>query len=261
MDRLPAEQPSVGAVHRALAGKVALVTGASGGIGQGIARRLAADGAAVLVHYNTRSVPAEALAAELGASGQSAIAAGVDLTRSDEVANLFALTADRLGGIDIVVANAGVASPRMPIAEVPDEAVERTLAGNARATFLVLREAARRTRNGGRIVIIGSSTTMHPAVGFSAYAASKAPSLVLTPILAAELAPRGITVNAVAAGPTDAGFLDHWPAEAKTTLAAASPFGRLGTARDTADVVAFLVSEDARWLSGQVLVANGAASV
>ena len=251
----------VGAAHLPLAGKVALVTGASGGIGQGIARRLAADGAAVLLHYNSRSAPAEALVSELDAAGGRAVAAGADLTRSDEVTRLFAVAADYLGGIDIVIANAGVPSPRMPIAEVPDEAVDRTLAGNARATFLVLREAARRTRDGGRIVLIGSSTTMHPAAGFSAYAASKAPTLVLTPILAAELAPRGITVNLVAAGPTDAGFLDHWPAEAKAALAAASPFGRLGTARDTADVVAFLVSDDARWLSGQVLVANGAASV
>jgi 3-oxoacyl-[acyl-carrier protein] reductase len=102
---------------------------------------------------------------------------------------------------------------------------------------------------------------MHPAAGFSAYAASKAPSLVLTPILAVELAPCGITVNLVAAGPTDAGFLDHWSPDAKAALAAASPFGRLGTARDTADVVGFLASDGARWLSGQVLVANGAASI
>ena len=177
------------------------MTGASGGIGQAIARRLSADGAAVLVHYNSRGEEAEALATELTAGDQSAVAAQADLTRPEAVASLFALAEERLGSIDIVVANAGVPSPRLPLAEVSDEAFNRAFDGNTRATFLVVREAARCVRNDGRIIIIGSSTTIHPAAGFSAYAASKAPSLVLTPILAAELAPRGITVNLVAAGP------------------------------------------------------------
>jgi 3-oxoacyl-[acyl-carrier protein] reductase len=100
---------------------------------------------------------------------------------------------------------------------------------------------------------------MHPAAGFSAYAASKAPSLVLVPIKAAELAPCGITANGI--GPGRPGFFDHWSPDAKAALAAASPFGRLGTARDTAGVAGLLASDDARWLCGQVLVANGAASI
>ncbi len=244
-----------------LAGKVALVTGASGGIGQAIARRLASDGAAVVVHYNSRREPADALVAELIGCGGQAAATSADLSRSDAVSSLFGFAAQQFGSVDIVVANAGVSSPQAPVAHVTDEAFERVLAGNTKATFLVLREAARRTADGGRIIVIGSSTTAHPAAGFGAYAASKAASLMLVPILAAEVAGRGITVNMVSAGPTDTGLLDSFPAEIKATLAKASPFGRLGTAEDCADVVAFLASDGARWLSGQVLVANGAASV
>ncbi len=160
-----------------------------------------------------------------------------------------------------MVANAGVSSPQVPLADVTDEAFERVLAGNTKATFLVLREAARRVADGGRIIVIGSSTTAHPAAGFSAYPASKATALMLTPILAAEVAGRGVTVNMVSAGPTDTGLLDSFPAEAKAALAKAGPFGRLGTAEDCADVVAVLAGDGARWLSGQVLVANGAVSV
>ena len=246
---------------RPLRNKVALVTGASGGIGQAIARRLANDGAFLLVHYNSHREPAEALAAELSSTGQKAIAASADLSHSGEVSNLFELAAQQLGEVDIVVANAGVSSPQTPLADVSDDTFQHVLTENIQATFLVLREAARRVRDNGRIIVVGSSTTAHPAAGFGAYAASKAAALLLTPILAIELAGRGITVNMVSTGPTDIGLLDSVPAEAKAALANASPFGRLGTAQDTADVVAFLASTDARWLSGQVLVANGAASV
>ena len=244
-----------------LAAKVAVVTGASGGIGQAIARRLANDGAAIVVHYNSRREPADALVAELTTAGSRAFATPADLSHADAVASLFAFAEQNFDGIDIVVANAGVSSQQMPLAEVTDEAFERVLTGNTRATFLVLREAARRVRDGGRIIVIGSSTTAHPAAGFGAYAASKASALMLTPILAAELAGRGITVNIVSAGPTDTGLLDDFPAATKAALAEASPFGRLGTAEDCADVVAFLASDNARWLTGQVLVANGGASV
>ena len=262
----PAEALAKGAkVHpapvRPLAGKAALVTGASGGIGQAIAKRLADDGAAVVVHYNSRQGAADALAAGLTAAGGRAAAAPADLSRSDAVSNLFEFAAQQFGGTDIVVANAGVSSPQVPLADVTDEAFEHVLAGNTRETFLVLREAARRVRDGGRIIVMGSSTTAHPAAGFGAYAASKASALMLTPILAAELGGRGITVNTISAGPTDAGLLDSFPADVKAALAKASPFGRLGTAGDCADVVAFLAGDGARWLSGQVLVANGAASV
>ena len=258
------EQTQSSAVMKApsrLIGKVALVTGASGGIGQAIARRLATDGASILVHYNRRREPAEALVSELTRNGHMAVAAAADLSQADQVAKIFKVAAEHLGGVDIVIANAGVESPRAPLIEVTDEEFERVLSGNTKASFFVVREAARQIRDGGRIVSIGSSTTAHPAAGFGAYAASKAAVLMFTPILAAELAARNITVNVVSAGPTDAGFLESWSKKDKAALAAASPFNRLGTAQDTADIVAFLASDDARWLSGQVLVANGAASV
>lgn len=240
--------------------KVAIVTGASGGIGQAVARRLAMDGAAVVIHYNSRRDPAQALASELADNGEAITASG-DLSISADVVRLFDGAIAQFGGIDIVVANAGVAAAPTPFAEVSDDVFERVLNGNTRATFFVLRESARRVRNQGRIILIGSSTTAHPAPGFGAYAASKAADLLFTPILAAELGSPGITTNMVSAGPTDTGLLDNFSAEEKAALAKASPFGRLGTAKDTADVVAFLASDDARWLSGQIFVANGAATV
>ena len=247
---------------RPLEGKTAIVTGASGGIGHAIARRLANDGAAVVVHYNLREQPAEVLVSEItGNAGGTAIAVKADLAQSGEVASLFSSAIERFGGVDIVIANAGVSAKPTPLADVAEADFDHVLDANAKATFLVLRAAAINVAAQGRIVVIGSSTTVHPAAGFGVYAASKAPALMLAPILAAELASRGITVNVVAAGPTDAGFLDHWTAEDKAKLASASPFGRIGTPEDTADIVAFLASENARWLSGQVLVANGAASV
>ena len=247
--------------NKPLAGRVALITGASGGIGRGIAQRLGGDGAAVLVHYNSRREPADALVAELTASGERASAAQADLTSSDAVAALFRHAAEALGPVDIVIANAGVAAPRQPIAEVTDETYERVLAANSKATFFVLREAARRVADAGRIVVIGSSTSIYQPAGFSAYAGTKAPTLVLPRILAAELAPRGIAINLLVSGAVDAGFLDNWSADDKAKLAAASPFNRLGTPQDIADVAAFLVGDDARWLSGQTLIANGAATI
>ena len=244
-----------------LVGKVALVTGASGGIGRGIAQRLAGDGASVLVHYNSRPEPADKLVAELEAAGGRAMAAQADLSQSGSVVRLFAAAAEALGPIDIVVANAGVSAPRQPIVEVTDEIYEHALSANTKATFFVLREAARRIADGGRIIIVGSSTSIYQPAGFSAYAGTKAPTLVLPRILAAELAPRGVTVNLLVSGAVDAGFLDDWSEEDKAKLAAASPFNRLGTPQDIADVAAFLASDDARWLSGQTLVANGAATI
>ena len=248
-------------LSRPLAGKAALVTGASGGIGRGIAQRLSSDGASVLVHYNSRPDPAEKLVAELEAAGGRAVAVQADLTRSEAVARLFAAAPEALGSIDIVVANAGVSAPREPIAAVTDETYERVLAANTKATFFVLREAARRIADGGRIIVIGSSTSIYQPAGFAAYAGTKAPTLVLPRILAAELAPRGVTVNLLVSGAINAGFLDDWSEEDKAKLAAASPFNRLGTPQDIADIAAFLAGDEARWLSGQTLVANGAATI
>ena len=247
--------------HRPLAGKTAIVTGASGGIGQAIAHKLASLGCAVAVHYRSRPESAAHVAAQCAAQGVSAIAMAADLTQSDQVNALFTRAEKELGGIDIVVANAGVPSVRSAVADITDEQFESVIAGNVRATFHVLRAAARTVRQGGRIVAIGSSTTIYPGPGFGAYAASKTPVMTLTRILAAELAARGVTVNTVVAGATDAGFLDRYSAAAKQRLAAFSPFGRLGTADDIADIVAFMATHEARWLSGQTLVANGAATI
>ena len=142
-----------------------------------------------------------------------------------------------------------------------DDTLAKVLAANLHGTFLVAREASRRLTRDGRLVFIGSSTSVFQPAGFSAYAATKAATLVLPRILAAELGGRGITVNTVVSGAVDAGFLDDRPDERKQQLAALSPFNRLGQAGNIADVVGFVCSNDARWVSGQLIVANGAASI
>lgn len=200
--------PNAAQGHRRLHGKVALVTGAPRSIGRAIAESLSDDGASVVVHYRSRRDEAEATVAALRGRGAEAIALGGDLGDSKNVVALLAEARAKLGGIDIVVANAGVTSPLSPVAEISDDTFERVLSANTRATFYVLREAARTVRDGGRIINISSSSARFTLAGFGAYATSKAAANVTIGVLANELGPRGITANSIMAGPIDAGFLD-----------------------------------------------------
>jgi 3-oxoacyl-[acyl-carrier protein] reductase len=146
----------------------------------------------------------------------------------------------------------------VPIAEVEDELYDRVMDTNLRGTFVLMREAARRLRNGGRIVNISSINTVYPAPGISLYAASKGAIEQLTAIVATELGERGVTVNTVSPGFTDTEMLRRSAGEeALPALAAESPLGRIGTPADVADVVAFLLSDDGRWMTGQNLRAGG----
>lgn len=243
-----------------LNGKVAIVTGAARSIGRAIAERLARDGAAVVINYRSRDAEAQEAVQAIEAVGGRALAVPGDLTDVAAIEELFRTAVRAFGRVDIVVANAGV-TMRVPLQEITEADYDRLFGVNTRSTLFVLREAARHLSEGGRIVNISSSTTEFPSPGLGLYAASKAAAKVAVAVLAKELAPRGITVNSLVVGATDAGFLDDFAEEEKVTLKQLHPFGRLGTPEDAADAVAFLASRDARWISGQSVLANGAAAV
>ncbi|NGM48998.1 SDR family oxidoreductase [Caulobacter sp. 602-2] len=237
--------------------KTALVTGASGGIGAATARRLAQDGFAVVVHYGGRAQPAQALAAEIEAAGGRAITVQADVADPAAVAAMFAAGQAAFGGIDVVVANAGVLE-LAPIAETDDALFDRTIAINLKGAFNVLREAARQVRAGGRIVSVSTSVVGLLLPTYGAYAASKAAVETLTQILARELRGREITANVIAPGPTATPlFLEGKSPELVERLAKAAPLERLGQPEDIAAAVAFLAGPDGAWINGQVLRANG----
>ncbi|WP_206504565.1 SDR family oxidoreductase [Streptomyces chrestomyceticus] len=251
----PVSAPAPGPA--AAAGRVAVVTGGSRGIGRAVCLRLAQDGLAVVVNYAHDAAAAEETAAAVGAAGGRAIAVRADVADEDAVAALFERAEREFGGVDVVVNCAG----RLALSPVADldlavlDAVHRT---NIRGTFVVAQQAARRLRAGGAFVGFSTSVvgTRFPAYG--AYAASKAAVEALTLILARELRGRDITVNTVAPGPTATDlFLEGKTPEQVDQLAKAPPLERLGAPEDIAQVVAFLSSPAGHWVNGQVLRANG----
>ncbi|MSP31442.1 MAG: glucose 1-dehydrogenase [Pseudolabrys sp.] len=236
-----------------LTGKVAIVTGASQGIGQAIAKRLYADGATVILSYLPEHGSAQDAIERIEAESTRAFAIEGDLRRSDFVKQLFEETTHRFGNPDIVVANAGVNMNKL-VVDTTEEDFERIFSVNIRGTYFVFQEAARRIRDGGRIVGVSSNMTLQGRSGIALYAASKAAVEQFVKILAKELGSRQVTVNAVAPGPTDTTMVSQL---SRDTAPGVTPLGRLGRPRDIADVVAFLVSDDARWVTGQIIGVNG----
>ena len=253
---------------RPLEGKSALVTGAPRSIGRAIAERLAERGAAVAVHYHNREDEADATVKALEEGGARSVGIHADLTDVREIEGLFDEAGRALGGLDIVVANAGVTSAPTLVAEVDEEEFDRVLAVNTRSVFFVLREAARRVRDDGRIINVSSSTTWNPQAGYAVYATSKSGPNSTVRVLAQELGPRGITANSVVVGPVADGFLAadsavvvNAPEGALDRLAATNPAGRLGTPEDAAGVAAFLATPEAGWVNGQLILVNGGGSI
>lgn len=236
---------------------VAIVTGASRGIGAAIAERLAADGHAVVINYAASAAAAEALAAKIEQSGGTALPVKADVSDPEAVARLFDATETAFGGVDVLINNAGILK-LASLAEGDDELVDSQIAINLKGTLNTLRQAARRLREGGRIVNFSTSVVGLKLENYGVYAATKAAVETLTGILAKELRGRDITVNAVAPGPTATDlFLEGKSAELVERLAKLSPMERLGTPEDIAGTVAFLVGADGGWVNGQVLRANG----
>jgi 3-oxoacyl-[acyl-carrier protein] reductase len=237
--------------------RVAIVTGGSKGIGAAIARRLARDQLAVTVNYSRSREEAEAVVAAIEAEHGRAIAVQADVSDPNAVRALFEATQSAFGGVDVLVNNAGMMQ-LAPIAEVQDEQFERQVALNLGGVFRGMREAARRLRDGGRIISFSSSVVGLYQPTYGVYAATKAGIEALTHILAKELGKRHITVNAVAPGPVETElFLKDKREEQIRTIAGLNPFGRLGQPDDIASIVAFLASPEAGWINGQTVRANG----
>ena len=237
--------------------RAAVVTGGSKGIGAAIAKRLGRDGFAVTVNYARDRAAAEAVVAEIKAAGGQAIAIAADIADVGGAGALFDATEQAFGGVDVLVNNAGVMQ-LAPIADVDDAQFERQVSLNLGGVFRGMREAARRMRDGGRIISFSSSVVGLYQPSYGVYAATKAGVEAMTHILAKELAARGVTVNAVAPGPVETElFLTGKTAEQVGAIARMNPFGRLGQPDDIASVVAFRASQDGGWISGQTIRANG----
>lgn len=237
--------------------KVAVVTGASRGIGAAVANRLADDGFAVIINYAGQRDAAEQIAAAITARGGQALAVQADVSQAAEVRALFDSTERAFGGVDVVVNNAGVMM-LAPLADMDEATFDRVIATNLKGTFLVLGEAARRVRAGGRLINFSSSVIGLQLPTYAAYAASKAGVEALGVVLAKELRGRNITVNNVAPGPTATDlFLHGKPPELVERMSRQAPLERLGQPADIAAVVSFLAGPDGAWVNGQTLRANG----
>jgi NAD(P)-dependent dehydrogenase (short-subunit alcohol dehydrogenase family) len=242
-----------------LAGKTALVTGASIGIGRAIALRLANAGARVAVHYNTHRGSAEDTVAEIESAGGEAIAVGADLKHTAEIEALFqALDRHGFDPLDILVNNAGIGLGGS-LADTAEADFDRVIATNVKGPFFVAQAALPRLRDGGAIVNISSMVSVTAYASCIAYALSKAALNSFTRSLAADLGPRRIRVNAVAPGGTDTDFTGG---ALKTPqliqiLEGMTAFGRVGQPDDIAAVVEFLVSPGGAWITGQVIQASG----
>ncbi|MEL1263009.1 SDR family oxidoreductase [Pseudoxanthomonas putridarboris] len=239
------------------AGKVAIVTGASRGIGAAIARRLGRDGFNVVINYAGGIAEAETLAEAIEKAGGRAVTAKADVSDAGAVARMFDAAEAAYGGVDVLVNNAGIMK-LATLAESDDALFDSQVAVNLKGTFNTLREAARRLRDGGRIVNFSTSVVGLRLETYGVYSATKAAVEVMTAIMSKELRGRSITVNAVAPGPTaTALFLDGKSPELIERMSKMNPLERLGTPEDIAAAVSFLVGPDGGWINGQVLRANG----
>ncbi|WP_296947792.1 SDR family oxidoreductase [uncultured Massilia sp.] len=237
--------------------RIALVTGASRGIGAAIARRLAADGFAVAVNYASKQSEADAVVAAIEQAGGRALAVQADVADSAAVKRMFDTIEGTLGRVDVLVNNAGVL-PYVTIAETSDDTFERTFAINVQGTFNTMREAATRLNAGGRIVNFSTSVLGLSLPTYGVYVGTKAAVEAMTRVFAKELRGRAITCNAVAPGPVATELFFNGKTDAQIEhLAKMPPLERLGQPDDIAGVVAFLAGPDGAWVNGQVLRANG----
>ena len=237
--------------------KSAIVTGASGGIGRVVAKRLASDGFAVAVHYAGNPAKAETVVTEIKGAGGKAIAVQADVAKPADVQTLFEQTLEAFGTIDVVVHTAGI-MPLLPISGGDVETFDKVIATNLRGTFLVLGQAAQHVPAGGRIIAFSSSVIAKAFPTYGPYIASKAGVEGLVRVLANELRGRNITVNAVAPGQVETDLFLKGKSDARIDeLKKMNPLERLGQPEDMANLVSFLAGPDGGWINAQVLRANG----
>ena len=240
-----------------LLGKVAIVTGASRGIGRAIALRLGKDGAKVIVGYSRQAEKAQEVVAAIEKEGGQAVAVQADMGNLADVRRLFEEARQRFGKLDILVNNAGISAFK-PIAMLTEEDFDRMFTINTKGPLFALQQAAHQIADGGRIINISTGGTATSAPGAGLYTASKAALEQFTMSLAKELGSRGVTVNAVLPGMTETDMFEEVaPPEFKEMAIGMTALGRLGKPEDIADVVAFLASDDARWITGQKIAATG----
>ncbi|MQY13619.1 putative oxidoreductase YgfF [Streptomyces sp. RB5] len=247
----------------ALRGKTALVTGGSRGIGRGIAERLGRDGARVGVHYGSDGAAAKETVAAIEEAGGSAFAIRAELGAPGAAEALWEAYDAHADGVDVLVNNAGVVAPGT-VSEVSEEDYDRVFAVNTKAPFFVTRLGLDRLRDGGRIVNVSTGLTRGAGMpGIIAYSMTKGAIDVFTAKLAATVGERGITVNAVAPGVIDTDMNAPWLGDegsrTRTEVAGWSPLNRLARPAEVADVVAFLASDDSRWVTGQWIDVTGGA--
>jgi 3-oxoacyl-[acyl-carrier protein] reductase len=237
--------------------KIAIVTGASRGIGRATAKRLAQDGFAVVVNYLSNASEAEKVVAELNGIGGDAVAIQADVSSTADVERLFNETTTRFGSVDVVVHNSGIMS-LSTIGKNDLDLFDRVISTNLRGAFLVLAQAAQYVASGGRIIAFSSSVLAKSFPTYGPYIASKAGVEGLVHVLANELRGRNVTVNAVAPGPIATElFLKGKSEEQIAELSKLPPLERLGQPEDIASIVSFLAGPDGAWVNSQVLRANG----
>lgn len=258
--QMTAANDAAAAADRPLAGRRVLITGAATGIGRATAIVLAGRGAHVVVNYKDeeqRPAAEEALAA-IAAVGGRADAVPADVGDVAAIRGLFSRAVTLLGGLDMVVSNAAGAAVIRTIADTSEEEYDAAMALNARGQFFVLQEAAKRISDGGRIVVLSSSTVLSPYPGTASYGGAKRAAEIYAQVLAAELGERNVTVNVVAPGPTDTAVMQAQNSDArKAHVVSITPLGRFGRPDDIADVIAFLAGEDSNWVTRQILQVGG----
>jgi 3-oxoacyl-[acyl-carrier protein] reductase len=237
--------------------RVAIVTGASRGIGAAVAERLAADGFTVVINYSGDVKSAEALAKKIEAKGGRALTAKADVSDAGAVRGMFDAAEAAFGGVDVLVNNAGIMK-LAKIADSDDALFDQQIAINLKGSFNGMREAAKRLRDGGRIINFSTSVVGIKLETYGVYAATKAAIETMTAILSKEMRGRNVTVNAVAPGPVGTELFLHGKSqELIDHMAKMNPLQRLGTPADIAATVSFLAGPDGGWINGQVLRANG----
>ena len=237
--------------------RVAIVTGASRGIGAAVAERLAADGFTVVINYSGDTKSAEALAKKIESKGGRALTAKADVSDPGAVRGMFDAAEAAFGGVDVLVNNAGIMK-LAKIAESDDALFDQHIAVNLKGSFNAMREAARRLRTGGRIINFSTSVVGLRLETYGVYSATKGAIEAMTGVLSKEMRGRSITVNAIAPGPTATDlFLNGKSPELIDRMAKMNPLERLGTPDDIAAAVSFLVGPDGGWINGQTLRANG----
>jgi 3-oxoacyl-[acyl-carrier protein] reductase len=243
------------------AGKVAIVTGGAKGIGRAVCERLAAEGAGVAFNYRSSANEAEELVREIEAEGGQVLAFKADGTRSAELQAFFEAVDKRFGRLDILVNNAGISSlfgTDGSLGSITEEQYDKAFNNNVKSVFLATQQAVKRLGRGGSIVNIVSTSGDYPNANMTLYTASKFAPRAFTQVWAKEFGPRGIRVNAVSSGALDVGMTEGATPATIAWLKTTTPFNRLGTGAEIAAIVAFLCSEDASWISGEIVHANGA---